>query len=423
MSSNTADETHSVTPGIALAQALGGIDHVARAGDAITVSGWLLDAAHPIDRVLVRVSGTPIDEADVILREDVARAFPDVPHAARSGVLVSGAGLACDGPLRVEVIGRRDGRDAIRFEQFWIDEGHGGHAPPELELIRRVGSSDPNSFQRDGYNVAVRLLRAVREHTTAAEPPRLLDWGCGSGRATQFMPELWPGLRLTGCDIDAEAIGWCRQQMPNAAFQVTNSRPPLPFADASFDAVVASSVMTHLTGSMQRRWLREIHRILASDGLFVGSVIRTAGLPVARGEQLRRNGILYNEKIRREGITDITWQTEAFTRRHWSQGFRDPRLRGWRARHAGFGGDAPRTPAAELAGAAAGALRIGSPARMRYPADSGTSAREARSPSWASASPSGTRSASVIVRQVPRDSTSLGRNRALYAILRLSGTQ
>jgi SAM-dependent methyltransferase len=95
--------------------------------------------------------------------------------------------------------------------------------------------------------------------------------------------------------------------------------------------VVASSVMTHLTASLQRKWLREIRRVLVPGGVLVASVLgpfaaaRTAGLAAAG---LDARGIVDAlldpalDGIAPAGYYRDTLQTIEHTYACWSRGFR-----------------------------------------------------------------------------------------------------
>jgi SAM-dependent methyltransferase len=99
---------------------------------------------------------------------------------------------------------------------------------------------------------------------------RLLDWGCGCGRVARYFPVRLPQARLTGCDIDATAIEWCRRNLRGEFIRI-DPTPPTPLADAAVDVVIACSVLTHLGAEDQARWLREMRRILRPGGWFLAS--------------------------------------------------------------------------------------------------------------------------------------------------------
>jgi SAM-dependent methyltransferase len=127
-------------------------------------------------------------------------------------------------------------------------------------------------------------------------PTRVLDFGCGSGRTLRHLRET--GWQLFGCDIDADAIGWSRDALQFASFEVNADDPPLPYADAFFDAVYAVSVFTHFPPERQERWAAEMARVLRSGGTLVVSSVGFTALRAFAGttanlDALRANGMLF----------------------------------------------------------------------------------------------------------------------------------
>ncbi len=94
---------------------------------------------------------------------------------------------------------------------------------------------------------------------------RVLDLGCRSGALTQHFLE---GNSVVGLDVDAAALEKA------AALGIepvqANVEEPLPFEDASFDAVVAGELFEHL--QFPDELVAEIRRVLRPGGIVVGSV-------------------------------------------------------------------------------------------------------------------------------------------------------
>ena len=94
---------------------------------------------------------------------------------------------------------------------------------------------------------------------------RVLDLGCRAGALTRHFLE---GNEVVGLDVDraalakAEALGIQPIQ--------ANVEEPLPFKDASFDAVVAGELFEHL--QFPDALVAEIRRVLRPGGVIVGSV-------------------------------------------------------------------------------------------------------------------------------------------------------
>ena len=94
---------------------------------------------------------------------------------------------------------------------------------------------------------------------------RVLDLGCRAGALTRHFLE---GNEVVGLDVNrtalakAEALGIQPVQ--------ANVEEPLPFEDASFDAVVAGELFEHL--QFPDALVAEIRRVLRPGGVIVGSV-------------------------------------------------------------------------------------------------------------------------------------------------------
>jgi SAM-dependent methyltransferase len=138
--------------------------------------------------------------------------------------------------------------------------------PPEL-IVRVAGTADTAWFLEGGQRAKQSLEDALER---AGRPPAsigpLLDFGCGCGRVARH----WTGLDLHGSDANAEAVTWCRANLPGT-FTANELEPPLPRPDASFDAVYALSVLTHLPEELGLAWRDELRRVLRPGGLLLVS--------------------------------------------------------------------------------------------------------------------------------------------------------
>jgi SAM-dependent methyltransferase len=94
---------------------------------------------------------------------------------------------------------------------------------------------------------------------------RVLDLGCRSGALTRHILE---GNELVGLDVDAAALAKARDLGIEAV--QANVEEPLPFEDASFDAVIAGELFEHL--QFPDALVAEIARVLRPGGVLVGSV-------------------------------------------------------------------------------------------------------------------------------------------------------
>ena len=110
------------------------------------------------------------------------------------------------------------------------------------------------------------LVGVVRDWTSV-EGRRALDFGCGIGRvALALAPR---AERVVGVDVSSAMVAEARRRagdLPNVAFEATDGRA-LPFADASFDLVLAVDSFPYLVrAGVLDAQLAEIARVLRPGG-------------------------------------------------------------------------------------------------------------------------------------------------------------
>jgi SAM-dependent methyltransferase len=94
---------------------------------------------------------------------------------------------------------------------------------------------------------------------------RVLDLGCRSGAFTRNFLE---GNEVVGLDVDRAALAKAAELGIETV--VGDVEDPLPFADESFDAVVAGELLEHL--QFPDALVAEAKRMLRPGGILVGSV-------------------------------------------------------------------------------------------------------------------------------------------------------
>jgi len=94
---------------------------------------------------------------------------------------------------------------------------------------------------------------------------RLLDVGCGDGLLASQLARR--GALVTGLDADAEMLAAAKRRMAAPYHLAAGRAESLPFADASFDGVVAVTVLCFVRGA--ERALAETARVLKPGGRLV----------------------------------------------------------------------------------------------------------------------------------------------------------
>jgi len=147
----------------------------------------------------------------------------------------------------------------------------------------RPGQPDPVAIVAVGYDrIAERYAEwSARIDDTARERysrwlldalpagSRVLDLGCGDGRATTR--RLSERFHVTGVDCSPAQVARARVNVP-AATILQADMTTLDLAPGSFDAVVALYSLTHVPRRMHRALLESISRWLRPGGVFLATM-------------------------------------------------------------------------------------------------------------------------------------------------------
>jgi len=112
-------------------------------------------------------------------------------------------------------------------------------------------------------------LPAMTRALGLARGARLLEVGCGRGRALTYFEERLCPRRLVGLDVDAALLDEARAAWNGRGSLelVCGDVRAMPFPDASFDLVVDFGTLFHISRAEQA--VSEIARVLVPGGLFV----------------------------------------------------------------------------------------------------------------------------------------------------------
>lgn len=120
------------------------------------------------------------------------------------------------------------------------------------------------------YTTSSRLYRwhidAFHNHLTSlaasTQAKTVLDAGCGEGHLSEALKRRLPKSQIKGIDYSHDAIQYAQNNFGEVATFEQGDIHALPFDDGSFDLVVCSQVLEHLTEPA--RALEELKRVARS---------------------------------------------------------------------------------------------------------------------------------------------------------------
>ncbi len=192
--------------------------------------------------------------------------------------------------------------------------------PPASLRYRVHGHPDANGFLKVGRRCSDNIGAALEQVGKDFDSFRnVLDFGCGCGRTIIWLADRLQSARLSGTDVDAEAISWCRAHLDLATFRVNDPLPPLEYPSEAFDLVYAISVFTHLDEEYQFRWLDELKRIAEPGSIVLLTVHgRHAwnNLPREDVTDLKARGFKFLTSNTFKGIFPEWYQSAYHTKRY-----------------------------------------------------------------------------------------------------------
>jgi len=111
--------------------------------------------------------------------------------------------------------------------------------------------------------------KALVEQAKVKTNHRVLDLACGTGTLTILLKAAAPQAEIIGIDGDPKILKLAKEKAQKGNFEIKFDEAmsfDLSYADESFDRVVSSLFFHHLTREKKLENLREVKRILKSEG-------------------------------------------------------------------------------------------------------------------------------------------------------------
>ncbi len=119
---------------------------------------------------------------------------------------------------------------------------------------------------------------------------RVLDLGCGVGRHVLLFARA--GFEVFGLDASEGGIRHTREAAVEAGVDVdlrVGMMTDLPYADGSFDYVLAFNVIYHGHPGVVQRTTDEIHRVLRRGGPYQGTMLSKRNTHYGTGDEVARD--------------------------------------------------------------------------------------------------------------------------------------
>jgi ubiquinone/menaquinone biosynthesis C-methylase UbiE len=145
-----------------------------------------------------------------------------------------------------------------------VEKSFGRHVHWGYWADPKTAIADDEDYGRAAEQLTLELCRLA----DIADGDRVLDAGCGFGGTIASLNERHRGLRLTGLNIDARQLKRAREQVHplngNTVEFHEGDACRLPFADNSFDRVLAVECIFHFPSRAD--FFREAFRVLRPGG-------------------------------------------------------------------------------------------------------------------------------------------------------------
>ena len=140
------------------------------------------------------------------------------------------------------------------------------------------------------------LVQAMVPLLRARGFSRVLDVGCGLGRHAHHLAA--HGFVCSGIDASQTGLDYARGVAAAAGLSIDYRVGPfyeLPYANQSFDGLIAWNVIYHGDGDVVQRAIAEFARVLVPGGIYVGTMLSRRNREYGQGREIRQHTFVVDE--------------------------------------------------------------------------------------------------------------------------------
>jgi tRNA (cmo5U34)-methyltransferase len=145
-------------------------------------------------------------------------------------------------------------------------EDHDNRWAQDAHALQYLAFADGMGHRGEGEAELIRQLALQQRNRPIG---RVLDLGCGDGRLLRLVQEAFPSVTGVAVDFNAVMLERARRCFADDAIDVVRHDLDTPLPElGSFDAVVSSFAIHHLSHRRKRALFSEIADVLRADGTF-----------------------------------------------------------------------------------------------------------------------------------------------------------
>jgi len=116
-----------------------------------------------------------------------------------------------------------------------------------------------------------RRAKIIFENLDLKGKEKVLEIGCGRGFYLKTLKTVWPGLNITGIDVNQKYLDKARNFLEGLDVKlIVGDATKLPFKNQTFDRIIASEVLEHIPNDQKA--IYEMHRVLKPGGIVLITV-------------------------------------------------------------------------------------------------------------------------------------------------------